>query len=366
MAVGLSSGELALCRRLRGRSDALTPEMTAAARRHRLHLLLATSVFPAEHTLVEAQALRRELQHAAALDAHYERELARLLSAFAAAGVDTLLLKGAALAYSVYAAPHLRPRVDTDIMIRRDARTTTERILAAHGWTHPVEPERELSAAQRHYVKAGPAGTTSHVDLHWKIANPRVFADALSFDELHSRAVVIHALGQHARASGVLDALLLACIHRVAHHDDAIDLLWLWDVHLLAERLSVEERARFVALARSKAMTMVCHRGLDIAAKLFEGAASAELAGLLAAQSAVDEPSSQFIGGVRRATVLREDLARLTTWRSRARLVSEHLFPSLEYMQTRYPGWSRLFLPLAYVYRIARGAPTWLRRRQLP
>ena len=358
--VVLSPGEVALCRRLSGQSHAFTPEVIAAARRHRLHLLLAASLSDDEQRLVEAPTLRRELQHAAVLDAHQEQELARLLAACAARGVDTILLKGAALAYTLYAAPHLRPRVDTDLMIRRDALPIVERVLAAHGWTHPVEPQRDLSAAQSHYVKPGPAGTISHVDVHWRIANPRVFADAISFDELHDRAVAVPSLGR-ARACSRVDALLIACIHRVAHHDDEIDLLWLWDIHLLAERLSVDERVGFAALARRTAMTAVSRRGVALAGEFFGGTASSALSVILSAASGSDEPSARFIGGAARATTLRADLTALPTWRSRGRLIAEHLFPSMDYMRARYAGWPPGLLPLAYVDRIVRGAPKWLR-----
>ena len=45
-----------------------------------------------------------------------------------------------------------------------------------------------------------------------------------------------------------MDALFVACVHRVAHHDDAIDLLWLWDIHLLASRLSADPEFSLASL----------------------------------------------------------------------------------------------------------------------
>jgi len=59
------------------------------------------------------------------------------------------------------------------------------------------------------------------------------------------------------------------------------------------------------------------------------------------------------------------DFAVLSTWRSRLRLVREHLFPPLSYVRRRYPRWPAALLPLAYVFRIVRGAPKWLHRRAL-
>src|SRR5207247_1338905 len=45
-------------------------------------------------------------------------ELRRLSSAFAAERIPALVCKGAAVAYQVYAQPWLRPRHDTDLLIR--------------------------------------------------------------------------------------------------------------------------------------------------------------------------------------------------------------------------------------------------------
>ncbi len=44
-------------------------------------------------------------------------------------------------------------------------------------------------------------------------------------------------------------ALLMACVHRVAHHFDPPTLIWLYDIHLLASSMSEDDATRFVALA---------------------------------------------------------------------------------------------------------------------
>src|SRR5688572_32730630 len=44
-------------------------------------------------------------------------ELRRVLEAFHCAGISSILFKGAALAYTHYQFPHLRPRLDTDLLV---------------------------------------------------------------------------------------------------------------------------------------------------------------------------------------------------------------------------------------------------------
>jgi hypothetical protein len=75
------------------------------------------------------------------------------------------------------------------------------------------------------------------------------------------------------------------------------------------------------------------------------------------------EPTAAFLGHrLRRIDILHADLAATTRWRSRVRLVGQHLFPSRTYMQRAYARCPHALLPLAYAHRIVRGAPAWFRR----
>jgi hypothetical protein len=359
----VTAEERSLCTRIAGGAEPLTTGLADAARHHRLHLLLAARLSQQERRSLDGVSLVRELTVAAALNAWHEEVLRELLDSLAAGGVPVLLLKGTGLAYTVYPEPHLRPRLDVDALIRRNALDRAEQVLAARGWVRPPERDSELAEPQRHYVKSGPAKVLYHLDLHWKIANPRLFADALTFDELESRAIAIATLGPSARTLGHINALLVACLHRVAHHADAIDFLWLWDIHLLLERLSTDDRERFIALAERTGMRAICARGLQLANDLFGTAGAAEMAARLAKthDGSTKEPSSRFLGGARAITVLRTDLTTLP-WRDRLQLIRDHLFPSTVYMRARYPRWPPALLPFAYVDRIARGAPKWFKR----
>jgi hypothetical protein len=357
----LGAEERALCARLSSGIGSLDSPVLAAARRHRVHLLLAASLTPAERETADGAALGRDLTVASALHAWREDDTRELLDGLGANGISVLLLKGTGVAYTVYPAPHLRPRLDVDLLIRREALDATEQLLAAHGWTRPPERDAELSEPQRHYVKNGPGGILYHIDLHWKIANPRVFANALSFDELDDRAIHVPALGRSARTLGWVDALLVACLHRVAHHGDALDLLWLWDIHLLMERLSSADKDRFVALAERTNMRAVCARGLQLSGLLFETRDAVHTASRLETSSVGVEASARFVGGASAMSVLATDLITLP-WRDRAQLLCEHLFPSSEYMREKYREWPDVLLPVAYLHRIVRGAPRWFGR----
>jgi hypothetical protein len=358
----VTTEEQALCVRVASGKGAMTPALAAAARRHRLQQVISAGLSDLERHTDVGRSLLRDLTVAVALDAWHEEALRHLLDSLGAAGIPALLLKGTGLAYTIYPAPHLRPRVDVDVLIRRETLDRVQEVLAASGWVRPAARDAELSEPQRHYVRRGPGATLYHLDLHWKIASPRLFADALTFDELEARAVDIGRLGRYARTPGYVDALFLACLHRVAHHADAIELLWLWDIHLLMERLTAEETQQFIALADRTGMRAVCGRGLQLTSDLFGTSGSAQAAARLHVSSVERrEPSSRFVRGLRPITLLETDLMTLR-WRERIHLIGDHLFPSIAYMRARYPRWPPVLLPLAYVARIAHGAPRWFRR----
>ena len=339
-----------LCAILAGVDTQATPaDLFALASDHRVDALLAHRTGAHDRLrLAAAQALVAEHDVIEICDASHRH------------GIDVLLLKGAALAYTHYAAPYLRPHVDIDLLIRRDDLDRAGPMLAELGYARTNEADAELWTGQRHYMKPAVSGT-GMVDVHWRASNPRAFADALAFDEVWPRSVAIAALGPHARTLAPVDSLLLACMHRVAHHQDGIDLLWLWDIHILASRMSPDEMALFASTAIRAKQAAVCARGLVLARECFATVVPSAL--LSALDAAGDEPSAAFVGAaLSQFDVAREDMAALSSWRDRVSLAREHLFPPLGYMRLRYPRWPRALLPIAYVYRVVRGAPGWFSR----
>jgi hypothetical protein len=337
-----------------------------AARQHGVHLLIAASLDPSERAQPWADSLVRELRTAAVFYERREAVLREALNVLGAAAVATLILKGAALAYTVYSAPYLRPRVDIDLLIARAALERAEGVLIADGWVRGVESDKELAAAQRHYTKSlGPRAGVEHLDLHWRVVNPVAFARALTFEELRSRAIPIPPLGPAARTLSTGDALVLACLHLSAHHldnsvgDGAVPLVWLLDIHLLISRLDGIERRRFLDGATRRNMAAACRRALELTAERFASPAAAALIADLpeVVNARTDRPVTPM-------TLLRADLSALPSWRQRATLVREHLFPSMAYMRSKYPTWPVLFLPIASLHRIVVGAPNWFRPRQ--
>ena len=330
----------------------MAPEAADRARAHRIHLLLADRFALSE--------LADELRAAAALDAAREPELRSVIAALA--DVKPVLIKGAALAYTHYQRSELRPREDTDLIISSADKGRAAMALESLGYERATEVDGELVTAQFHFQRRDGCGVRHALDVHWRLSNVRAFADALSYDEIVAMSAPLPRLGPAARVPSAVHSLVIACAHRIAHHGDTTQLLWLFDIHLLARSLTVDERDQFTALVTARRLRAVAAKGLASAAAAFGGIDTHWIAALQAAP-ATAEPSAAFVGGpMRRVDVLTADLAATARWRDRVRLLREHLFPAAAFMYERYGIHRAAALPILYAHRIVSGAPKWFRR----
>jgi Uncharacterised nucleotidyltransferase len=129
--------------------------------------------------------LRRFTRQQAALEIAREFELLRVLALFSDAGLHPLLIKGTALAYTLYSAPHLRSRCDTDLLFADQgsadrAWTLTERL----GYRRGNAVEGEFISQEYAAYRTDALGMSHTLDIHWKPSNEVVFAGKLRFDEL--------------------------------------------------------------------------------------------------------------------------------------------------------------------------------------
>jgi hypothetical protein len=203
--------------------------------------------------------LARRVREAEVRDMLRREELAALMRSFDAHGIIAIVLKGTALAYTVYESPGARPRLDTDLLIDSAARSTARDVLERHGYAAP--PYCDDLFSQFEMIKTDAFGVTHVVDVHWKISTQAVFADALCHEELLARAVPLPALGPKALTLCPVDALLVACMHPVMHHRNEERVLWIYDTHRLSSILSRDDFDTFEHLAREKKMAGVCARG---------------------------------------------------------------------------------------------------------
>jgi hypothetical protein len=287
-------------------------------------------------------------------------EVIRVLDALASIGIGPILLKGTALAYSVYDCPAQRPRVDTDVMIMRTRVDDVRRAMASLGYRAPAHCDGALLFCQFPLERVDEHGLRHTFDVHWRISTQTMFADVLRWEELSTGAEPIPALGPHARMPGLVHSLVLACIHPVMHHRNARHLLWQYDIHLLAARFSASAWDTFADLARREKVAAVC---------AFQLGAARDALGSVVPQPVLErlhrtaghEPSAEYLAPNR--TWLDEQWANLKAlprWRDRARLLREVALPSPAYMRAASapasPVVTAALLPYLYCRRLVAGS----------
>ena len=339
------------------------------ARAHRIDRLVVRAIRERgddpEAWFGDAAAELDDERVAAVVDAIRTRELRSVIDALAAVeGAAPVIFKGAALAHSHYPNPWTRPRLDTDVLISPSHVSAATTALEALGYERAVTTPGALVLSQASLSRTDRFGVEHALDVHWQIGNWQVIAAALSHAEIAGRAVPLPVLGPHARAAADRDALVLACLHRAAHHRDSKALIWIYDIHLIAERLSPETWAAVITTAERAAVKGLIGRGLALAIEWFDSRVPPDV--IRALDSRPDEPpepSAVFLSTDQRLVDgLMSDLQALSA-RKRVQLLTQHLFPPVDYMRQRYQLSSRVSVACWYLRRIASGLPKWFATR---
>ncbi len=200
--------------------------------------------------LAQVSAMRQLLRHS---------ESRRIQTLFAANGIECIWLKGSALACWLYSNPNHRPCADLDLLFEsHDDALRAADLLASIEYRLPM---RHIAGdLYVHELLAVHAGHGLELDMHWRLANSALFSERLHWAELRTAAITVQALGEDALALAPVHAMLHACIHRacnqVSHR--ANRLLGLYDIHLIAQRLSEPEWTQFVDLAIDRRIAEPC------------------------------------------------------------------------------------------------------------
>lgn len=203
--------------------------------------------------------------------------LARTIATLHDAGVETVVLKGAALAALHYRHPGQRPMWDADLLVRPCDRDHALATLRDAGWTFEHEARSRYELVAAHAVGlVHPAG--GNLDLHWHAqhepADDRPLWDAAVELELH---------GVGAKAPAPEDLLLLACAHAQRYSPQP-------PIHLAADALTILRRGvdweRFTERSTATQLTLPAHdlltalrdhAGADVPLAVLDALAAAEV-----------------------------------------------------------------------------------------
>lgn len=158
--------------------------------------------------------------------------IAGLLRSFNDAGIECIVLKGAALILLCYRDYGLRPMNDFDVLVPAEQATSSIRLLHKLGWVPmDFEPdERYISVSYSHGFedKAG-----RQFDLHWHLFSQ--CREAHADDDFWEQAVLREFHDVPARVLCLTDQLLHICVHG-AHWNVTPPFRWVADAIMLLKR----------------------------------------------------------------------------------------------------------------------------------
>jgi Uncharacterised nucleotidyltransferase len=149
--------------------------------------------------------------------------LHRVLRALQDLGIAVIVLKGAALAETVYPSGAIRPRRDVDLLVREEDLSGVADALGALGYqfTGGRIPKAWWRTQHYHWAFCQPAGSPFDVPLevHWRLERPsRPFA--IDLEGLWQRAMPAIIAGIDTRILAPEDSLAYLCLH-ACHHAGA-------------------------------------------------------------------------------------------------------------------------------------------------
>ncbi|MDH7487827.1 MAG: nucleotidyltransferase family protein [Anaerolineae bacterium] len=288
-------------------------------------------------------------------------QLEEVLSVLSAAGVEAVLLKGAALALTVYDSPALRPMRDIDLLVPREMVQEAVAALTSQGYRLLVQEVRPgfVYEFENEWRLQGRAPGQVSVELHWHPFVVMYYRRAIPVEELWDRTRPVAVGRQSARLLALEDQLLHLCAHLSFHHGFEPPLLWAWDVAALLKHFALDWDA-VVARARRYRLTLPVQAALENVNRDIGAPVPEEVRRALAAHhpSLLERAAyhhHRSAGHTEAAETLLELLA-LPRGRTKLRFLAGKLFPSRQFMVERYGLRPPSLWAFAYPYRWLKGA----------
>jgi Uncharacterised nucleotidyltransferase len=168
---------------------------------------------------VEVQAGFRKLARVTSFRMSYLEQLVmQSATALDLAGIDYVLLKGAALACSVYGSFEQRPMVDVDILVNTSDANAAVDVLLSAGWVWRAGKSRDGDYSHLHHLPAliDQNGLVS-TEVHTSIL-PTDSPFALGTEEVLSSARSVRFRQSQVRVPDPLYLLLHGCVHFAWSH----------------------------------------------------------------------------------------------------------------------------------------------------
>lgn len=179
----------------------------------------------------------------------------RILLALDEAGIDSIVMKGTALAYAFHAEPAARRRGDTDLLVRPDDQTRSRAIFEKLGWYRRDDPHGLYH--QEGWLHDAAGFFVHSIDLHWEPTDRPVLHDVLPIDRFFAQKHPIPVLGTGAFRPNIATMVVHATTNQKWHAQHGYDaedgrligprrLMWSVDFDLLTKCMDDTDWAELI------------------------------------------------------------------------------------------------------------------------
>lgn len=294
-------------------------------------------------------------------------ELDSLLVDLRRENIEPIVLKGMALAHTVYPAPFTRPMGDLDFLIERHEVETVKEVFARRCYHEMGLHNERLMAfpAHLHAWREYPGGQRLTIESHWSLFHESIYRN-MDLSTIRARAQSMIQDGRSIRVLDPIDQLLHACGHLLIHHPSTWIAVWLLDLRLIIDRYGLAWNwPEVVNRARDFKLAGALRYWLETAERwcgpFLMPAALNALSAIVPYHEEMWYLKAAQADSLRVWQVFWKRGSGLS-WRAQIRLYGEIFFPPWNYIQYRYHARSRWLAPLYYAWRWLRAMAVFLRR----
>jgi hypothetical protein len=276
---------------------------------------------------------------------------------FTIAEISLIMLKGAALAETIYNNIALRPMVDIDILVHSKDLNNALNQLSSLAY-NPVEPESHpgiITEYENEILLQKSSRIDVALELHWSLLDSPHYQQKLQMDWFWQSAVPVQFTTVPGLVLGTEALLLHLCSHLMLHHRGT-GLLWQHDIaevlvqrriRLNWETLLNKAQEYDLILPLQRILTQVTLQWNielppGILGKINGLRPSPRELKVFNWLTAAERPIAQRFWA---------DLATSSSWPRRLNYAWHSLLPSPDYMRRRYNINQPLLLPIYYPYR---------------
>lgn len=285
--------------------------------------------------------------------------LQSLLADFDRAAIPVVVLKGGALATTLYPEPALRPMIDLDLLIPRAQIKKADSLLLEQGFVSPVEMSTGFGLELMNYRAYDRGGINpGHIELHWHLFKSPYYCRRVPIQWFWDRTTEITINGERTQVLTQPAQFLHLASHFALHHL-ADGLIWSYDLALLMAH-QAEPVDWDVILNAAERFGLVTSLQLALSRV-------AETWGVIAPATQVarlerfhsfwrDRAAFSLMLAPRAHARFFLDAVAQPTFFSKVRFCVAHFFPTLEYMRSRYNLKDKRLAPFYYLRRLAEGS----------